>query len=155
MFFYLPIGNCLKTEEKNKKIKTKTWLTSAFPGLFTNPVVGVGAVLVEPDAAGLHGATAVLVPVAVLAPSVPKAGERRKEEREEKKKKRTKRGKGRKRKNKKSAAVAELSQEKGKFLFQGKESAEKLHPAPQKIGFVLCCFATSKKKCSHNSIFPV
>lgn len=106
----------------------------------------------KPDAVGPHGATAVLVPVAVLAPRVPVAGERRKEERKEK---RTKRGKGkrRRRKNKKSATVAELSQEQGKFLFQGKESAKKLHPEPQKVVFVLCCFATSKKKCSNNSIF--
>lgn len=119
-------------------------LKSACPGLFTNPVVGAGAVLVEPDAAGPHGATAVLVPVAVLAPSVPVAGERGKEERKEKKTKEQKEGKG-ERKNKKSATVAELSQEQGKILFQGKESAEKLHPAPQKM-FLFCVVVPPARK---------
>lgn len=46
---------------------------SAIPGLLTNPVVGVGASLVIPDATGPDGATVLLVFVFILLPCVPVA----------------------------------------------------------------------------------
>lgn len=67
----------------------KIMLTSAIPGFFANPVVGVGTPLVVPDAAGPDGAAVLLVLVLVFLPRVPVAGEKR-------------RKRGRKRKRKKN-----------------------------------------------------
>lgn len=117
-------------------------LKSACPGLFTNPVVGAGAVLVEPDAAGPHGATAVLVPVAVLAPSVPVAGERGKEERKEKKKKKREREKE---KIKRAPQWQSSPRNRGKFYFKGRSLMKSSILHPRKcFCFVLLCHQQEK-----------
>lgn len=93
---------------------------SAVPGLFANPVVGVGASVVVPDAVGPDAAAVLLVLVFVLLPRVPVAGERRRKTRGRRKRENSK-------EIKTSPAAAECSQEEVKFVFRGKETTKKLH----------------------------